>query len=83
MREDMEYWRWLQQGRETKLGTEPYEEDVRAVTPPNRKKPKEEKDSAIKFSFSSYYNSDSMRAMSLFCSNQTLPSWNDGNQRYP
>ena len=39
--------------------------------------------SAIKFYFSPYYNSNSKRIMSLFCNNQTLPSWNDGTHRYP
>ena len=34
-------WRWLKQGRETKL-TESFGEDFRAVTTPKRKKPKEE-----------------------------------------
>ena len=34
-------WRWLEQGRETKL-TESYGEDFRAVATPNREKPKEE-----------------------------------------
>ena len=35
------FWRWLEQGRETKL-TESYGEDFRAVATPNREKPKEE-----------------------------------------
>ena len=39
---------------------------------------KEHKYSAIKLYFSLYYNSDSMRTMSLFCSNHSLPPWNDG-----
>ena len=34
-------WRWLEQGRETKL-TEFYGEDFRAVATPNKEKPKNE-----------------------------------------
>ena len=37
-----EEWRWLDQGRETKL-TEPYGEDFRAVATPNREKPKKKR----------------------------------------
>ena len=33
-------WRWLEQGRETKL-TQSYEEDFRTVATSNREKPKE------------------------------------------